>query len=131
MRESDDGSLCGCGGVDFPNYNGQPIVTFDPRASATHQYFSTSPFSPEIIGIAGNSARRFFHGPGINNFDLALHKVTRLKETVDLEYRAEFFNAFNHAQFVIPSGNVNSSNFGNVTAARDPRIIQMALKLGF
>ena len=131
MRETDDGSLCGCGGVDYPNYNDQPIQKFEPRASATHQYFGTSPFSPEIVGIPGNSARRFFYGPGINNFDLALHKAVRFKEKVDLEYRAEFFNAFNHAQFMTPQGNVNSSTFGDVTAARDPRIIQMALKLGF
>lgn len=131
MREGDDGSLCGCGGLDYPNYNNQPIQKFDPRASATHQYFSTSPFSLETGGIAGNSARRFFYGPGINNFDLALHKVTRLKENVGLEYRAELFNAFNHAQFLTPSGNINSSTFGDVTSARDPRIIQMALKLAF
>jgi hypothetical protein len=131
MRETDDGSLCGCSGLDYPNYNDQPIQKFDPRASATHQYFGTSPFSPEIVGIPGNSARRFFYGPGINNFDLALHKVVRFREKVDLEYRAEFFNAFNHAQFMTPSGNVNSSTFGDVTAARDPRIMQMALKLGF
>jgi hypothetical protein len=55
----------------------------------------------------------------------------RFKEKVDLEYRAEFFNAFNHAQFMTPQGNVNSSTFGDVTSARDPRIIQMALKLAF
>jgi hypothetical protein len=131
MREGDDGSLCGCGGLDYPNYNNQPIQKFDPRASATHQYFGISPFSLETLGIPGNSARRFFYGPGINNFDLALHKVTRIKEKLDLEYRAEFFDAFNHAQFLTPSGNINSSTFGEATSARDPRIIQMALKLGF
>jgi hypothetical protein len=60
-----------------------------------------------------------------------LPTVTRIKEKLDLEYRAEFFNAFNHAQFMTPQGNVNSSTFGDVTAARDPRIIQMALKLAF
>jgi hypothetical protein len=131
MREGDDGSLCGCGGLDYPNYNNQSIQKFDPRASATHQYFGISPFTLETLGIPGNSARRFFYGPGINNFDLALHKVTRIKERIDLEYRAEFFDAFNHAQFLTPSGNINSSTFGEATSARDPRIIQMALKLGF
>lgn len=131
MHEGDDGSLCGCSGLDYPNYNDQPIQKFDPRASATHQYFSTSQFSLETIGVPGNSARRFFYGPGINNFDLALHKMMPLKEKLNLEYRAEFFNAFNHAQFLTPSGNINSSTFGDVTSARDPRIIQMALKLAF
>jgi Carboxypeptidase regulatory-like domain/TonB dependent receptor len=131
LGENDDGSLCGCGGVDFPNYNDQPIKEFDPRASVTHQFFDTSPFSLETVGVAGDSARRFFYGPGINNFDMALHKMTRLTERVELEYRAEFFNAFNHAQFMNPSGTINSSTFGAVTSARDPRIIQMALKLRF
>jgi hypothetical protein len=131
MGESNDYSLCGCGGVDYPNYNDQPIQTFNPRASANHQYFSTSPFSMETIGIPGDSARRFFYGPGINNFDIALHKMMKVRERVNLEYRAEFFNAFNHAQFLNPSGNIISSTFGDVTSARDPRIIQMALKLAF
>jgi hypothetical protein len=131
MGEGDDHSLCGCGGVDFPNYNDQPIRKFDPRASPTHQYFDTSPFSAEAIGVAGNSARRFFHGPGFNNFDLALHKLTRVTEKLGLEYRAEFFNVFDHAQFINPSGNFSASTFGSVTQARDPRIIQMGLKLTY
>ena len=48
-----------------------------------------------------------------------------------MEFRAEFFNVFNHAQFFNPGGDINSSNFGLVTSARDPRIGQMALKLQF
>jgi hypothetical protein len=131
MGENDDGSLCGCGGVDFPNYNGQAIETFDPRASATHQYFDTSPFSLETVGVAGNSARRFFYGPGTINFDMALQKTFLLREGVGLEYRAEFFNAFNQANFMNPSGTINSSTFGDVRSAQAPRILQMALKLRF
>ncbi len=131
MGESNDYSLCGCSGVDYPNYNDQPIQTFNPRVSANHQYFSTTPFSMETLGVGGDSARRFFYGPGINNFDLALHKMMKVREGIKLEYRAEFFNAFNHAQFINPSGNIISSTFGDVTSARDPRIIQMALKLAF
>lgn len=131
MSENNDGSLCGCGGVDFPIYNGQPIQIFDPRGSAVHQYFDISPFSPETVGVTGNSSRRFFHGPGTINFDMAMHKTFKLGERTDLEYRAEFFNAFNHAQFINPSGNVSSSNFGEVTSAKDPRIIQMGMRLSF
>jgi hypothetical protein len=135
LSETDDKSLCGCNGVDVPNYNGQPIHFFDPRKSANHQFFSTDPFSSENLGVPGNANRRFFHGPGINNWDLALHKSTRIGERTALEFRAEFFNAFNHAQFTAqsssPSGQINSSTFGQISGARDGRIGQMALKFSF
>ena len=48
-----------------------------------------------------------------------------------MEFRAEFFNVFNHAQFTNPRGDINGSDFGQITNARDPRIGQMALKLSF
>jgi len=131
MTAGGDKSLCGCGGVDRPNYNGQPIQFFDPRASDNHQYFSTGPFSPEELGVAGNANRSFFHGPGLNNWDLSLYKSTRITERLSAEFRAELFNAFNHTQFKLPSGSVTSGNFGNVTGARDPRIGQFALKFVF
>ena len=65
---------------------------------------------------------------------VALLKDTKIKETKELQFRAEAFNVFNHAQFNNPSGNFNNpglNGFGYVTAARDPRIMQMALKLLF
>ena len=139
MGHGGDYSLCGCSGVDRPNWTGGAIQTFDPRASADHQYFSPATFWAEwgtdpnnkIYGVPGNAGRAFFHGPGIVNFDMALHKEFKFSETKGLEYRAEFFNAFNHAQFNNPSGSFTSSTFGQVTSARDPRIIQMALRLHF
>ncbi|PYV44313.1 MAG: hypothetical protein DMG06_07040 [Acidobacteria bacterium] len=126
-----DHSLCSCGGVDRPNYSGQPIQFFDPRSSDDHRYFSTEPFSEEALGVPGNASRRFFHGPGLNNWDFALQKTTRITERLSTEFRAELFNAFNHAQFTNPSGSVTSGNFGNVTGARDPRIGQFGLKFIF
>jgi hypothetical protein len=122
--------LCGCGGADVPNYNGQPIHFLNPRTTQG-QYFDTSPFTVENLGVPGNSGRRFFHGPGINNWDFALHKNTTFTEKANLEFRAEFFNVFNHAQFISPQGDVNAGNFGQVTGARAPRIGQVALKLSF
>ena len=81
------------------------------------------------LGGFGNSNRRFFHGTGFNNSDVALHKDTRITEQIAVQFRAEFFNVFNHAQFNNPNGNFSSSNFGAVTSARDPRIGQISLKL--
>jgi len=132
LTEDDDNSLCGCSGADVPNYNGQPIHFLDPRKPG-NLFFDPSPFSPEALGSVGNAKRRFFHGPGINNWDLAFHKNTRISERTALEFRAEFFNIFNHAQFMNTgsvTGEVNG-NLGQVTSARDGRIGQMALKLSF
>jgi len=129
LSENDDASLCGCGGADVPIYNGQRIHFFNPRKNG--QWFDTSPFTPENLGTTGNANRRFFHGPGINNWDLALHKTTRITEKSALEFRAEYFNVFNHAQFTSPSGDVNAGNFGQVTGVRAPRIGQVALKFSF
>lgn len=136
MQETDDRSLCGCDGqgvhsMDLPNYNGQPITISSPRSSADHQYFDTSVFSQMTLGVPGDADRRFFHGPGINHWDLGLHKYTQITEGTSLEFRAEFFNVFNHAQFLNPVGNFIAQNFGDVAAARDPRIGQLALKFLF
>lgn len=131
LSEGDDASLCGCNGVDVPNYNGGAIHFLNPRDSGSHQYFTTDAFSAESLGQAGNANRRFFHGPGLNNWDLALHKDTHITEATLLEFRAEFFNVFNHAQFTNPSGAIDGSNFGQVTGARDGRIGQVALKFSF
>jgi hypothetical protein len=107
---------------------GQLNIT-DPRSRKP--YFNTSLFSPEPIGQLGTSSRRFFAGPGLNNWDIALLKDTAIKEGMNLEFRAELFNAFNHAQFGEPDGNVNSTTFGLITTANPPRIMQLSLKLLF
>ncbi|MGE5733622.1 MAG: TonB-dependent receptor, partial [Acidobacteriota bacterium] len=129
LSEGDDNSLCGCDGVDTPNYNGQPIHFLDPRGEG-NLFFDPSPFSPETLGSIGNTKRRFFHGPGFNQWDFALHKNTRVTERMLLEFRAEFFNAVNHAQFADVDGAIDG-NMGHVQRALDGRIGQMALKLSF
>ena len=83
------------------------------------------------MGVAGNANRRFFHGPGLNNWDFSLQKNTQIKERMSLQIRFEFFNIFNHAQFTNPTGTINSSTFGLVTGARDGRIGQAAVKFTF
>ena len=129
LTESDDASLCGCSGADLPKYDGTPIHFFNPR-NPDHLFFDPTPFSANDPGTIGNVKRRFFHGPGLNNWDLAFHKATRITERVALEFRGELFNAFNHAQFKNPDGDVNG-NIGLVTDVQDPRIGQLALKLSF
>ena len=99
-----------------------------PGPRRSNQYFSGSAFTSEPLGGFGNANRAFFHGPGLNNWDFGLHKDTALREGMALQFRVEFFNLFNHAQFNNPNGNFASSQFGYVTSARDPRIGQMGLK---
>ncbi len=62
---------------------------------------------------------------------MALTKDTKITESKQLELRFEAFNVFNHAQFMNPSGEINSSTFGVVTNARDPRIMQVGAKFLF
>ena len=88
-------------------------------------------FLTEVLGQLGDANERYFHGPGLNNWDLALLKDLRLTESKGLEFRGEFFSIFNHAQFGLPSGNILSSAFGYVTTAKASRIGQVAVKFYF
>jgi hypothetical protein len=94
-----------------------------------------NPAVGDTIGnTIGNSGRRFFSGPGINNFDLTLQKDLKIAESKSLEFRVEMFNAFNHAQFYGPQsvdGNIGDSTFGQVVSAAPPRLIQLAAKFVF
>lgn len=79
----------------------------------------------------GDLPRNSIRGPGINNYDLSLAKKTPFGESKSVEFRAEFFNAFNHAQFYKIDNAGGSSTFGQVLSDRGPRIIQLALKFYF
>ena len=132
LTENDDNALVGAFAVpvDVPNYTpGHVLADTNPRHS--NPYFTTTLFSNEQLGVLGNSRRRFFHGPGLNNFNMALLKTTKITESKELQLRFEAFNVFNHAQFYNPDGEINSSSFGLVTSARDPRIMQIGAKFLF
>jgi hypothetical protein len=119
--------------IDLPNVApGNLEINHNPRNG--QPYFNTSLFSPNPLGTQGDAARRPFYGPGVNNFDMALHKVTKLTESKALEFRFETFNTFNHAQFDgngSVDGNINDATFGKVVKAAPPRISQVALKFIF
>ena len=137
LMETDDNSLSGtfADTIDIPSYNpgnGPLFVNKNPRSG--EPYFNPNYFTFEPLGQVGNAMRRYFSGPGINNFDMALLKDTHVWESMDLQFRAEAFNVFNHAQFNNPSGNIDNNfvgGFGYVTSARSARIMQLALKLLF
>jgi len=97
------------------------------------QFFNTAAFAPvTVAGASGNERRGAVNGPGLWRYDMALLKNTRIRESMNLQFRAEAFNLFNHTNFqTVGTTLTTTSTFGRVTAVRDPRILQLALKLAF
>ena len=108
-----------------------PLHIQDPRTHAGY-YFDPASFADAPLGSLGTSPRTLCCGPGIDNFDFSLQKVTAITERQRIEFRAEFFNAFNHTQFLNPDGSISDgADFGRVKHTRPPRSIQFALKYAF
>ena len=120
-------------GVDEPDYNGGALdLNHNPRNA--RPYFNTSEFSENALGTPGTAKRRFFYGPGMDNYDMAVLKNVRVTESKSLQFRLEGFNVFNHAQFFGPQsvdGNIGSSSFGQVVSADPPRLVQLGAKFFF
>jgi len=120
--------VAGAGSERADRVPGQSVT--GPKTVA--KYFNTAAFTDPAPLSFGNSAYGILHGPGTNNWDISLGKNTKLQENVSLQFRAEFFNAFNHPSFSgINTGIASGISFGAINAARDPRIIQFGLKLLF
>jgi hypothetical protein len=120
-------------GVDEPNYSGGAL-DLNPNPRNGGSYFNTSQFSENALGTPGTAKRRFFYGPGLDNYDMALLKNVQLSESKSLQFRIEGFNVFNHAQFFGPQavdGNIDSSTFGQVISAAPPRLVQLGAKFFF
>jgi hypothetical protein len=121
-------------GIDEPDYDGKPLsLNRNPRSSGNN-YFHTADFSMNALGTPGTAKRRFFYGPGADNYDMALAKIVKLSEMKSLLLRIEGFNVLNHTQFNGPTavdGNIGSTTFGNVVSAAPPRILQAAAKFSF
>jgi hypothetical protein len=120
--------------IDEPDYSGGPLgLRHNPRAFGNN-YFATSEFSVNAPGTPGNSRRRFFYGPGEDNWDMALGKQLAITGSKVMLFRLEAFNLFNHTEFFgsgSVDGNIGSSTFGQVISAASPRILQGAIKFNF
>ena len=109
----------------------------DPHT--VNEWFDTSVFSAPVAGQWGNTPRNFVRGPGRDNWSLSLFKNFWFNQErgSNLQFRAEFFNVWNHTQFIGNaalngiSKNLGASDFGKITGAYDPRTVQLALKLSF
>jgi len=133
ITSTSDQELMGSFDFEAPGEPNQvaPFHRLDPRTSGGY-YFDPTSFVDAPLGQIGNSPRTVCCGPGILNFDFAVHKTVPLREHTALEFRTEFFNLFNHTQFFNPDGNITGgASFGSVSRTRDPRLIQLALRLSF
>ena len=108
-----------------------PFRHLDPPRYGGY-YFDPSSFTEAPLGQIGNTRRTLCCGPGINNLDVGIHKLLEVREGTKLEFRTEVFNLMNHTQFLNPDGNLtDGASFGMVSRARDPRLLQLALRLTF
>ncbi|HEV2488964.1 MAG TPA: carboxypeptidase regulatory-like domain-containing protein [Candidatus Acidoferrales bacterium] len=122
------------GKVQFLNPHNTPTITCSngtTRPAGNYQ-FNPCSFADSALGTFGNSPRALCCGPGISQTDISIAKKTAISEKVNTEFVAQFFNTFNHTQFLTPDGNFShTATFGTVTSARDPRVLQFGLKFLF
>jgi hypothetical protein len=101
--------------------------------SRLNQYFNVGCFVPAVAaGDFGNTGRNLLVGPGQRNFDISILKFFPVTEHSSLQFRTEFFNAFNNVSFANPVNILDSSNPGAIVATTTgPRVIQFAAKFNF
>jgi hypothetical protein len=101
------------------------------------QWFDPSAFAAPAVGAWGSLGFDALRGPGRDNWNLALHKTFAFTEHTGLEFRVESFNTWNHTQFKadVRNGGIGNtfsgSNFGLITSAYDPRVLQLSAKVFF
>jgi Carboxypeptidase regulatory-like domain len=94
-------------------------------------WFNTGAFQQAQPGQFGDVGRNTLKGPAFQQWDFSAIKTIPIHESVNLQFRAEFFNIFNNVNFELPNNDINSPNFGQIEAAQPGRIVQLALKLSF
>jgi hypothetical protein len=98
---------------------------------SVNNYLNPAAFALPALGTYGNVGAASIAGPGTWQFDAAVSRTFQLREVQKVEFRAEAFNVTNAFRLNDPTTNLNSNTFGQVTSARDPRIMQFALKYFF
>jgi hypothetical protein len=135
---SDGADLTGGGDGQRPNVIADPRISHGERGFL--KMFNTAAFARPGMNDPGNAPLAFVRNPGINNWDLTVFKNFPLKsEKRSLQFRWEFYNFFNHTQFSTMNttatfdalGRQVNTQFGQATAARTPRLMQVSLRLRF
>lgn len=130
-------------GASAPQLNGS-FQKVDPKQIQTfntsnygpvsgHYFFNAdqSKFTDPTLGQFATTPRSLCCGPGENQWDITVSKRISITESKYFQFRADIFNLFNKTQFVNPDGNFSNSTFGQVLSARDPRLVQFAMKFYF
>ncbi len=118
----------------FPAGALRPNLIGDPRLSSgstLQHYFNTAAFVHPPNFQFGDSPRSVLRGPGSDNVDLSAAKTFAVTERVKTEFRGEFFNVFNFANFDIPGHILGNSDFGIMSSAKPARIVELALRVIF
>ncbi|MGH9402739.1 MAG: TonB-dependent receptor, partial [Terriglobia bacterium] len=122
-------------GLSIPH---QGLATRPNRVSSdisgpktVQEWFNTAAFAAPAPGFYGNAGTGTITGPGLVNFDMAFYKDFKITERATAEFRGELFNIFNHTNFNGVSTAYGSGNFGRLTSAADPRIVEFALRIHF
>jgi hypothetical protein len=130
-------------GANTPQAQG-PIQIVNPKQIQTYNTYNYGPvsghyylnadqskFTDSALGQFSTTPRSICCGPGENQWDITVAKRISLSESKYFQFRTDIFNLFNKTQFYNPDGNFSNSTFGQVLQARDPRLVQFALKFYF
>jgi hypothetical protein len=126
ITTSTDVALNGIGNQRANQLSGDPYGN-----KSITKYINPAAFALPAQGTFGNAGVGSIAGPGYWQFDAALSRAFQLRERRRIELRAEAFNVTNRATWNDPATNINSNIFGQITSAKDPRIMQFALKYFF
>jgi outer membrane receptor protein involved in Fe transport len=116
-------------GVQRPNLVGDPTLPADQRAPS--QWFNTAAFTTASVFTIGTASRNPVRGPSYRDVDLALMRRVGVGGRRTIEVRAEIFNLLNTPDFGAPNAVLGAANFGTITTALDPRVVQLAVKVAF
>ena len=117
-----------------PNIVGNPNTGTCPGGVAVRTagcWFNTNAFAHAATGQFGDVGRNTMDGPAFQQWDFSAIKTIPIRESMNLQFRAEIFNIFNNVNFALPNNDINSPNFGQIVAAQPGRIVQLALKFQF
>ena len=116
-------------------YSSKPNLISNPNVGQPHnasEWVSRAPFQQlnpvTQAGQFGNEGRNVVRGPGIEDVDFSLFKNFSITERTRLQFRAELFNLFNHANLGLPENDLESPAFGQILQAGSPRLLQLAIK---
>ncbi len=116
-------------GAGAPQLNG-PLQIQNPKTNGGF-YLNPAQWSDPTLGQFATTPRSICCGPGENQWDITFSKRIAFSESRYFQFRADIFNLFNKTEFVNPDGNFSDTTFGQILQARDPRLVQFALKFYF